>query len=270
MIGFPLDFAGTPRRGQFAAVFGALPGRLLVLCVMVALAMGGRAAAQDLRVGVRAGPSFGFLSGSVVPFVRAGGDGETHTNVRVDFHAGGYGIVPLTERVGLQGELLYVRKGAHISRVRVDQYRVERYRLSYLQGQVLGRRSISLPGPLHLHAVAGFTLGRFLGGTARRNVYSELIVFREEIDLQAQELVRAWDFGGLLGMGVGYPLGESGRLTLALRYNPGFRSVFTRAERAEDDKASALREPPPLSRVPPGLRNDLLTASLSYTLSLDL
>lgn len=222
-----------------------------------------------MRVGVRTGPTFGFLNDSAVPFVSADGDTEANTNTRIDLHAGAYAIVPLAGPFGVQAELLYVRKGGHLSRSGEASYRVEQYRLSYVEGQVLGRRDVSLPGPLHLHVVAGLTGERLLSGVARRAIHSDVEVVREEIDLTARNLVRHWDVGALVGVGLGYPIGGSGRLSIDLRYNPGFRSIFTDRARPVGDRASVFGNPPPLSRFPPALRHDVITASLSYTLALD-
>lgn len=241
-------------------------------CVAIAIlacAVGGlpSSSAQPLRVGVRAGPTFGFLNDGVVPFVGTGA-ARANTNVRLDLHAGPYAIVPLGGPFGLQTELLYVRKGGHFSRLRDQIYRVERYRLAYLQGHVLARREVSLPGPLHLHVLGGLTGARLLGGTAQRAIHGEARVFRETIALAAQDLVRDWDVGALVGVGLGYPTGPDGRVTLSLRYNPGFRSVFTDRARPAADREGPFGDPPPLSRTPPVLRHDVITASFSYTTSL--
>lgn len=242
--------------------------RCAVACALIGVGMGSDAVAQEVRVGVRAGPTFGFLNDSAIPFVSAAGDATANTNVRLDLHAGAYAVVPISERYGLQAELLYVRKGGHFSRFREMSYRVERYRLSYVQAQALGRRNVSLPGPLLLHVVAGLTGKHLMGGTAQRAVHSEARVVRETIDLADQRLVRRWDVGALLGVGLGYPVGRTGRITLALRYNRGFRSVFTDGARPLREQLRGFEDPPPLTRVPPTLRHDAITASLSFTIAL--
>ena len=113
--------------------------------------------AQSLRVGVRAGPTFGFLNDSPVPFVSEPEVTEASTNVRIDLHVGAHAVVPLGKNVSLQPELLFVRKGSHLSRNGVDLYIAEQYRLSYLEGHLLGRRAVPVPGPLSVHAVAGLS-----------------------------------------------------------------------------------------------------------------
>jgi hypothetical protein len=145
---------------------------------------------------------------------------------------------------------------------------VEQYELGYLQGQVLGRRAIGLSGPLHLHAVAGVTLERLLHGAVHREVQTLPTVFRETVDLADRGLVRRWDVGALIGIGLSYPMGKTSRLGLELRYNRGFRSVFTDAARSPSARPAAFDEPPPLSRTPPTLHHDVITASLAYTLPL--
>ncbi len=242
---------------------------VLAACIVAVMTVSVPAEAQSAQVGIRAGPTFGFLNDSAVPFVSAGGDATANTNVRLDLHAGAYVIVPLAAPFGLQAELLYLRKGGHLSRPEERSYRVERYQLSYLQGQVLGRRDISITGPLSLHLLVGVTLKRLLSGLVRREIHTEQFVLRETIDLHGQDLVRKWDLGGLIGVGVGYPIGSTGRLALELRYNPGFRSVFTEAARPPDRKLGRFADPPPLTRFPPSLRHDVITASLAYKLPID-
>jgi hypothetical protein len=224
--------------------------------------------AQPLRVGVRGGPTFGFLNDSAVPFVSATGAARANTNVRLDVHAGPYVIVPLGNRLGLQTELLYVRKGGHFSRFGNANYRVERYRLAYLQAHVLGRREIALPGPLRLHVVGGLTGARLLSGTARRAIHTDDQVLRETIGLAARDLVRDWDVGALIGVGLSYPIGRDDRVSFTLRYSPGFRSVFTNRARPLREQTGPFGDPPPLTRTPPALRHDVITASLSFTTSL--
>jgi len=226
------------------------------------------ASAQELRVGGRVGPTFGFLNDSAVPFVSADGDATANTNVRLDLHAGAYAIVPISDHYGLQTELLYVRKGGHFSRFGDRTYRVERYRLDYVQGQVLGRRDISLPGPLRLHVVGGLTVERFLEGTVKRAVHTEIQVRQETIALTSPALVRQWDVGALVGVGLGYPIGGAGHISLDLRYNPGFRAVFAEGTRPPGEQMVDFADPPPLSPSPPALRHDVITASLSFTTSL--
>jgi len=237
----------------------------LVVAYMVMTLLPFPANAQSVKVGARTGPTFGFLNDSVPPFFRTGEGTGTNTNMRLDLHGGAYAVVPLGRRFGLQGELLYLRAGGHISRSGRTSYRAEQYQLSYLQGQALGRRAISVPGPLSLHVVAGLTLKRLLAGTVRRDVHTPDQRRRENVDLQAQSLVREWDVGGLVGIGVSYPTGAMGRIALELRYNRGIRSVFTQRGRSPDQKLGVFEDPPPLTRAPPALRHDLLTASIAYT-----
>lgn len=249
-------------RVSFRAVF-----RGAVACAIVVAGLVTDASGQGVRVGVRAGPTFGFLNDSAVPFVSAG-DAAANTNVRLDLHAGGYTIVPLGGAYSLQTELLYTRKGGHFSRFGDTDYRVERYRLAYLEGQVLGRRALSLPGPLRLHVVAGLTVERFLDGSVRRAVHTEARVLRETIDLAAYDLVQHWGVGGIVGLGLGYPLGAAAQISLDLRYSAGFRSVFTDSARPSGKHLGPFPDPPPLTRIPPALRHDVVTASLSFTIPL--
>jgi hypothetical protein len=245
-----------------------LAGCIASACVILAVALAPRAGAQDVRVGVRAGPTFGFLNDSVTPFVSEPNVTEASTNVRIDFHAGAHAVLPLAGPFSVQPELLFVRKGAHLSREGPGLYIAEQYQLTYVEAHLLGRRAFRIPGPLSLHAVAGLSGGRVVAASVRRDVHSA-VRLREEIDLLRDDLVRRWDVGAVLGVALGYPVGADGRVALELRYAPGFASVFTSAERPPDDRLDRLPDPPPLTAAPPRLRHDVITASLVYTLPLD-
>ncbi len=238
-----------------------------LLCLALVLLSPTEIRAQELRGGVRLGPSFGFLNDSSIPFVSED-DEAVNTNVRLDGHAGLHVIVPVTDQASVQSELAYVRKGGHVSRVDPEAYVSEQYQMSYLQAHVLGRRDVSMPGPLLLHVAGGLTVSRATGGTVRRTVRVPSDVVDQRIELMQHDLVRRWDAGLLVGAGIGYPVGAASTLALTLRYAPGVRTVFTQAQRPSTEQMSILSDPPPLSRTPPSLRHDVLTVSLSYTTSL--
>jgi hypothetical protein len=115
--------------------------RCIAIAIILGVLSGGHLAyGQELRVGVRTGPAFGFLNDSVVPFVSANEDTKANTNIRLDLHASVFAVVPFSGRFGVRPELTFVQKGAHFSRTGVQYYTSERYRLSYVQGQLLGHR----------------------------------------------------------------------------------------------------------------------------------
>lgn len=234
-------------------------------CVVLSGSAG--ASAQDVRVGVRAGPAFGFLNDRAVPFVSEPDVTEAGTNVRLGLHAGLHATVPLGGPFSVQPELLFVRKGSHLSRSGTRIYIAEQYRLSYLEAHLLGRRAIGVPGPLSMHAVAGLSGSWLAAASVRRDIQSDVRI-RETIDLLADDLVRRWDVGAVLGMAVGYPVGPTGRVALELRYAPGFASVFTDAQRPSEARLDRVPDPPPLTASPPPLRHDVITASLVYSVAL--
>jgi len=240
---------------------------IALTCVAIVLSPAPPADAQDLQVGVRAGPTFGFLNDSPLPFVSEPGKTDASTNVRIDVHVGAHAVVPLGNRFSLQPEVLFVRKGSHLSRSGIKIYIAEQYRLSYLEGHLLGRRTLPVPGPLSVHAVAGLSGSWLTGASVRRDIQSDVRI-REDIDLLRDNLVRRWDVGSVFGVTVGYPV-HAGRVDLELRYTPGFASVFTDAERPSDARLDRVPDPPPLSASPPRLRHDVVTASLVYSLPLD-
>jgi len=244
------------------------PTALFAACLGLLLLPPSPAPAQDLRVGLRVGPSFGFLNDSPVPFVSEPGVTAASTNVRVDGHVGLHAIVPLGAPVSLQPELLFVQKGGHLSRAGEDLYSAERYRLSYVQGHLLARRAVSVPGPLSMHAVAGPTIGMATGGVVRRDFRSRTAAVDQEIALLSGGLMRRWDAGLLLGAGLGYPVGGGSTLALELRYSAGVRTIFTETERPASALKVNLADPPPLSDTPPPLRHDVIMASLTLTVPL--
>lgn len=250
----------------------SLPSRLRtsVVAVGLLLLLGTlpSAHAQNLRGGVRVGPAFGFLNDSAVPFVSTPGVTEAETNVRIDLNAGAHLVIPLTDRFSLQPEVLFVQKGAHLGRTGFSSYTSERYRLSYVQTHLLGRRDIRISSPLSLHVLGGLTGALATGGVVRRNVRTSTTETSERIALLDAGLIRRWDLGVLVGGGLGYPVGPSSTLTLSLRYNPGVRTVFTDNERPTDEQSTFGNEPPPLTRTPPPLRHDVILVSIAYTTAL--
>lgn len=243
----------------------ALGRRIGVACVLLLLLSGTDVPAQGVEGGLRIGPTFGYMNDNPVPFNRDVQSFGSNANVRLGLQVGAFVIVPVAERIALQPEVMFVQKGGHLSRFDNNRYTSERYQLTYLQGQLLGRRTISLPGPLSLHAVAGLTVDRALEGVIRRDVQTKLFHIEERVQLLENSLIQRWDVGGLLGTGIEYPVGTASHVALNVHYNPGFRTIFTESERPAPQKLVGVQEPPPLTRDPPALRHDVITVSLSYT-----
>jgi hypothetical protein len=247
----------------------SLPAVLGAVALVLTLLAPAPAPAQGLRGGLRVGPSFGFLNDSPIPFVSEPRVTAARTNVRLDLHVGAHAIIPLSASFSVQPELLFVRKGGHLSRIDPESfYASERYRLSYLQAQFLVRRSISVPGPLSLHATAGPAVDVATGGMVRREVRARAGVVDQRIPLLEHGLMRRWDAGLLLGVGVEYPVGAGATVALDLRYNAGVRSIFTEARRPDGAFEVNLDDPPPLSDTPPPLRHDVIMTSLALTVPL--
>jgi len=248
---------------RFRSLVQTPPFVLLLIgaCLITVGSMAPHAAAQDARVGLRTGPTFGFLSDGAPPFT--GGQRTTNANPRLDLHAGAFLIVPFADSYAFQPELLYVQKGGHFSQPLSERYSVERYRLSYMQALMLGRRALPIRGRLSAHAVAGLSIDMALRGTVQRDARSAQGTFEDRIDLLDGDRLRRWDVGLVVGAGLGYDVGATGRLSLELRYNPGLRSVFAGSEEALGPSTSA--EVFPLASSPSALRHDVITASFTYT-----
>jgi hypothetical protein len=239
-------------------------GRAIAAALLAGALWGSPAAAQDVRLGFRLGPTFGFLSDSAVPF--SGGTPRINANPRIDVHAGAYAIFPLSGHFALQPELLYVGKGGHFSRPLAERYAVERYRLSYLQGLLLGRRALPIRGRLSAHAVAGLSVDVALSGTVQRTTRTAAEGWGAAIDLADAGRLRPWGLGLVVGAGLGYDIGPARRLSLTLRYNPGLRAVFSDAEDAIGSGSPSERFL--LSSPLSALRHDVVSATLAYTMSL--
>ena len=242
-----------------------LPGSILFgACLLVVAVVGPSAGAQDLRLGLRTGPTFGFLSDGAGPFT--GRQETTNANPRLDLHAGASLFLPFTDALALQPELLYIRKGGHFSQPLSQRYSVERYRLSYLQGLLLGRRALPIRGRLSAHAVAGLSVDVALDGTVQRNTRTADGEFGDHIDLMDADRLQQWGVGLVVGAGLGYTIGPAGRLSLELRYNPGLRSVFS----GDGDIGGPAGHSDvfPLSAPLPALRHDVVNATLAYTIPL--
>lgn len=250
----------------FSPPFSAFGLGLAFVCLFATVVALPSAHAQNIRIGGRIGPTFGFLSDSAVPF--SGNDVAVNANPRIDFHAGAYAVVPLPPSFALQPELLYLQKGGHFSRPTSESYSVERYRLSYLQGALLGRHNISIPGPLSLYAIAGLSLDVALSGRTRRNFRTAEFNVERQVDLMKNERLRRWNVGFILGAGLGYPVGPASRLTLSIRYNPALSPVFANPERPAPSPPETIQDLFPLPSSPSGLRSDAINASLSYTVPL--
>jgi len=253
------------------AQIGILRVGLAVLILLLTAAP--HATAQHRRAGVRVGPTFGFLNDRVVPFISTSGTPRGTPHARVDFHIGAFGILPLSGPIGLQGEVLYLRKGGHFSSLEnlsetFPVYSAEQYQLSYVQGQVLVRTDLSPSGPLSVHALLGLSLDAALRGELTRDVRTRRTVGHQQVSLLDHDLIRSWGVGGVLGVSVGYPLGRGRRMALDVRYNPGFRSVFTGAGAPTRQPLTQLDRPLPLMGSPPKMRHDVVTLGVSYTFPL--
>lgn len=259
---------GHVSRGNVLRQSGGLGRPVGVACFLLLLATGPNALAQGIQGGLRIGPTFGYMNDNPVPFNRDVQPFGSNANVRLGLHVGAFVIVPIAEHLALQPEVMFVQKGGHLSRFNHNRYTSERYQFTYLQGQLLGRRTVSLPGPLSLHAVAGLTIDRALGGVIQRDIQTKLAHVEERVQLLENRLIQRWDVGGLLGAGVEYPVGTASHFALNVRYNPGFRTIFTESERPAAEKLVGVEDPPPLTRDPPALRHDVISVSLSYTASL--
>ncbi len=267
-----VDMQGPSFRSHCRSVFHSLRYKELACAFLLAIGMMQGAQAQAVKVGGRIGPAFGFLNNTPVPFVSDFPSIGVGANVRIDVNAGLHAVVPLTDSYAVQPEVLFVQKGTQIACFAEDRYTSERYRFSYVQAHLLGRRDITVPGPLSVHAVAGLTGAVATGGVVHRTVRARgREETNERIALLRTDLMERWDVGGLIGVGLGYPVGRTGRLTLSLRYNPGFRTVFTDAQRPADEQVGGEQigdEPSTLTRTTPPLRHDVILASIAYTVAL--
>jgi len=178
-----------------------------VLCTFLCTA--GTAMAQPAVFGVKAGINLATVTFDPEP-------DEDVLDRRTGFVGGLFVVVPASDRLGFQGEVLFSQKGASEDGGAGD------LSLDYLEVPLLLRVGTASPLETSFHAFAGPSIGLRL----RARVTTETFDGETE-DEDIADDVKGFDFGVVAGAGVNF-----GRFTLDGRYTWGLNNLNS----LEDDE----------------------------------
>ncbi|MDQ3292723.1 MAG: PorT family protein [Bacteroidota bacterium] len=184
---------------------------------MVLLLMGaGQVKAQDTNPG----PKFGIKGGINFAQLYVDQPNAEDENIKVGYHFGVFGKVPITDFLALQPEVLYTNVGAKVTYGGSDFENLLgiepgeiRFNLNYIQVPVALTVNI---GPLNVHA------GPYISYLAGANIKDLKTSDLNPSDIKKLDREDFNDFDyGLVG-GVGFDVQN---FTIGARYNYGFREV---------------------------------------------
>ena len=175
-----------------------------VLIVLAVLGVFGvtEARAQD-RGGVRVGLNLANLSGNDPSDL-----GET--DARAGLVVGLFGVVPLTQSIALQPEVLYSQQGAKLE----DGSDEATIKLDYLQVPVLARFRLGMSPSAPVHALFGPSFG--FRTNAEVDVNGETIDDNDEFEDETE----SFDIGLVAGVAV-----NAGPAVVDARYTWGLRNI---------------------------------------------
>lgn len=187
--------------------------RLTFLWIGVMLACGtSTAVAQDRQFGVKAGVNVAATS-------FAGDDStDAYDERRIGFLAGGFGVLPLTDRIALQIEGLFSQKGGRVTVEEIDA--TSTLELDYLDFPVLARVGGAVSDRTRLHVFAGPSVGFRMGARSRVTVSGD--TFSSGSVDNIEDDVTLFDFGFVAGAGA--DIGR--RLVVDARYSWGLNNVI--------------------------------------------
>jgi hypothetical protein len=162
------------------------------------------------RIGILAGANSATIGGSDA-------DGADR---RTGFVAGVYLVKPIAAGISLRPELLYSQKGAKTTIVDEDVSAKAELKLSYVDVPVLLQFEPSSASAVRPHVYVGPSFGikadcklAASGGGLSASVDCD-----QDFDL------KSFDLGGVVGAGIGLPLGGVGA-TIGARYQHGFTDI---------------------------------------------
>ncbi|WP_292891739.1 porin family protein [Nonlabens sp.] len=168
--------------------------KLLLCAAIVALGMG-MSNAQDISYGVKAGLNLSNFGGD--DEVTEGFEGLT------SFHIGGFAQIGISNKFMIQPELIYSQQGAQ------DEEDSDfKLRINYLNLPIMAKYMVADGFSLEAGPQVGFAITRKLTDG--------------DIDVDADDEIKALDFG--VGVGAGYEL-PSG-LMFSVRYNLGLANLL--------------------------------------------
>ena len=191
----------------------ALPGIVVVLVLLLASPQYG---SGQVSVGVHTGLSLATVHNA---------DGELGDGLdyRPGFRVGGSVEFPISERLSFQPEFAFAQKGAVDSDDALDLT----LETDYIQVPFLLRIQLAIKSDLTPHLLVGPVVG--MNTSCKVSWDSEFEIEGEadsgsyDCDEATIEL-KTMDLGGLVGAGVGFPLG-SGEAVVGARYTLGLTSI---------------------------------------------
>lgn len=165
---------------------------------------------SPLRVGVMAGGSSATIGG------KDADDAERRTG----FLAGAYLVKPIAGTLSLRPELLFSQKGAKTSIVEDDVAADVELKLSYIDVPVLLQLEPTASGNIRPHVYGGPSFGF----KANCKLEASAGDISGSVDCDNDFDLKSFDLGGVVGAGIGFPLGGIGA-TIGARYQHGFSDI---------------------------------------------
>lgn len=171
-------------------------------------------AASTARVGVMGGASSTTI----------GGKDAEDTDRRTGLLAGVYLVKPIAGSLSLRPELLFSQKGVKTTFAEDELQGDVDLKLSYIDVPVLLQLEPSTQGAARPHVYAGPSFG------FKTNCELEASSGEESgsIDCDDGFDLKSFDLGGVIGAGIGFPLGGVGA-TIGARYQHGFSDIAKEA-----------------------------------------
>ncbi|MFN8668773.1 MAG: porin family protein [Gemmatimonadaceae bacterium] len=169
-----------------------------------------RAGGSSLRVGIIGGASSATI----------GGKDADDADRRTGFLAGAYLVKPIAGSLALRPELLLSQKGAKTTLVEEDITAEAELKLTYIDVPVLLQFEPSAASAVRPHVYAGPSFG------FKSNCKLEATAGDQSgsIDCDSDFDLKSFDLGGVVGAGIGFPLGGIGA-TVGARYQHGFSDI---------------------------------------------
>lgn len=177
---------------------------------------------QGFSVGVRLGGDLGYYSNfSDLKSEYEVDENSLSRSPHTGFQGGFVVGYSFNNHFGIQGELIFERKGARYSYEDNDFATVEtKYGITYLTIPILIKAGTEF-GKFKVHGIIGPYFGMGLGGKATTMGIEVPVQFKKEPQLEDGVFMKRFDFGFTIGIIPAYKLGP-GDVSLDLRYNLGF------------------------------------------------
>jgi hypothetical protein len=208
-----------------------MTNKFLGVFIALFLSLVFQAQAQKFGIGVKGGLNFATSSGnSTFGLSSTSFSASALTSNFTGFNGGIYAIIPFGALMGLQVEANYMQQGYKATGSSANNLSIsfdETRTLNYFQVPLLARLSFGTD-LIKVWGNAGL-YGAFLSNaslkssvTAAGGITGNFSTTSFEQDVTKN--IKGFDFGGVIGAGVGYGVGK-GYITLDARYNYGFVEI---------------------------------------------